>query len=173
MEYKLYQQKVPSFSKIYFPNIGISDNGSNRFFPVGCIEIPNISNGDLLQVSSFISLNAEDFKKSYVNTTCFLAIHNSPVTKESPTIIGKSIAPTSAENMAGRDIENGVVYRIKTNSANIIVNAATYRPLYLVHYCLVRSTRATETDWIKYAGLRKDGSVSDAYYLLEALHFKN
>jgi hypothetical protein len=75
--------------------------------------------------------------------------------------------------MAGRTIEPGVVYRIKDNSYDFIVDSSTYRPLYLIHYILVRSTQAKKEDYVKYAGLRKDGTISSSYYLLQATHFTN
>lgn len=172
MEYKLCQQKIPNFSKIYFPFIGSPDNGSNRFFPVGCLKVPDINNGDLLQISGFMGLNAESFTKSYLNSTSFLCLHNQEVLTESPKIVGKSVGAVCAENMAGRVLNSGVVYRIKLNNTNIIVDSSIPKPLYIIHYMIVRSTKADVNDFVKYAGLRDDGSVSDAYYLLEALHSK-
>ena len=173
MNFNLYQKKIPKFGQIFFPNIGIEDNGKSRFFPIECLEIPNVKIGDLIQFNSFISLNAETFTAGYLNSTSFLCINNSPVNTEIDKVIGMSIGCIGAENMAPREINSGVVYRNKENRINYIVGVNTPKPLYLIHYVSVRSTRANEKDFVKFSGLRKDGSMSEGYYLLEALHFSS
>jgi len=172
MQIKQYKQTIPNFGKIFFPDIGLNDNGKCRFFPVGCLLVPNVNIGDLLQIKGIISLNAETFTKSYLNSTSYLAFSNTPITEETPNFLGRMVGVASAENMAGRAINSGVVYRQKTNTFNFIMDNTIASSFYVIHYVSVRSTLAKVDDYVKFSGFGKDGNLYEGYYELDVLHFK-